>query len=86
MTLPSVGATEDGYIYTFVDANETAAADVSIARADSDTINGSASNFSSDGADKLPCAVTIMYCHTQTDWVVIGVDELADGTAAWDTD
>jgi hypothetical protein len=85
-TLPSVGASEDGWTYTIVDANEVAAADVSITRADSDTINGSANAFSSDGADELPCACTIMYVHSQTDWVVIGIDELGDGTAAWDSE
>jgi len=86
LTLPSMGADEDGWIYTFIDANEVAASDVTIEPADSDTVNGTADGFSSDGADELPCSVTLIYIHDKTDWAVLRLDELADGTAAWDCD
>jgi hypothetical protein len=86
LTLPSVGAGDDGIWFQICDVNETAAADVSIARSDSDTVNGSANAFSSDGADELPCCCTVVYDHSNTDWVVVSVDELGDGTAAWDSE
>lgn len=85
LTLPSVGASDEGTYYIIVDANEVAASDVTIEPADSDTINGTADGFSSDGADELPCAVMIIYDHDQTDWFVLPF-ELGDGTAAWDCD
>ena len=84
LTLPSVPAGDEGIYFIIVDANETAASDVSLKRSDSDTINGSANNFSSDGADQLPCAVMVIYNHDNTDWVAMPM-ELGDGTAAWDT-
>jgi len=85
LTLPSVGASDDGVWYYIVDANEAEASDVSLAPSDSDTINGSANDFSSDGADELPCAVMVVYDHSNTDWKVF-INELGDGTAAWDSE
>lgn len=85
LTLPSVAAGDDGCFFHIVDNNEVAASDVSIIRADADTINASANAFSSDGADELPCSITIVYDHSNTDWVVF-IHELGDGTAAWDSE
>lgn len=85
LTLPSVGAGDDGFEYTFCDVNEVAASDVQIEPADSDSINGTADGFSSDGADKLPCNVTLIYNHSNTDWVAL-VSEEDTGTAAWNPD
>ncbi|MBW2561560.1 MAG: hypothetical protein JRE40_12005 [Deltaproteobacteria bacterium] len=87
LTLPAVGAGDDGCYFIIVDANEVAASDVQLEPGTGDSINGAAANvgFSSNGDDKLPCAVTLIYFHDETDWVVM-VAELADGTAAWDSD
>ena len=82
LTLPSVGATDEGVYFIIVDANETAASDVSLTSSDSDTINGSGDDYTSDGADEVPCAVTVTYNHDNTDWVC----EPAQLTTAWDTD
>ncbi len=85
ITLPSMAATEDGWTYTFVDANATSVADVSLVSVDSDTIQSSANDFSSSGADELG-SVTIMYLHSTIDWVVISNDELDDGDPLWITE
>lgn len=85
LTLPSVAAGEDGGWYVICDVNEASASDVSIAPADSDTINGSSNDFSSAGTDKLPCNVMLVYNHSNTDWVAVPM-ELGNGTAAWDSE
>lgn len=85
LTLPSVGSTEDGVWYLICDCNETAASDVNVEPSDSDSINGTADGFTSDGADELPCNCIFIYDHTQTNWIAIPM-ELGDGTAAWDCD
>jgi hypothetical protein len=82
LTLPSVGATDEGVWYVIVDANETAASDVSLVHSDSDTINGSANDFSSDGADELPCALMVIYNHDNTDWVCLPMQL----STAWDSE
>lgn len=82
LTLPSVGATEDGLWFVIADANAAAASDVSIAHADSDTINGSANDFASDGADDLGATVMIVYDHSNTNWECL-VFQVGD---CWDSD
>ena len=84
LTLPAVGAADAGCHFIVVDANETAASDVTMEPGTGDSINGAAANvgFSSDGADELPCACMFIYYHDNTDWVALPMQL----TTAWDSD
>jgi hypothetical protein len=83
LTLPSVGASENGVYFTIYDANEVAASDVTIEPSDSDTIGGTADGWTSDGADE-EASITLMYDHASTDWAVINVSSPTAGT--WNPD
>lgn len=87
LTLPAVGATNDGIWFTICDVNAVAASDVTVEPGTGDSISsGSADEgFSSDGADKIPCSATFIYHHANTTWYVL-VQELDTGTAAWAPD
>ena len=87
LTLPAVAAGDDGMWFTVMDVNATAASDVTVEPGTGDSISDGAANegFSSDGADKIPCAATFIYHHSTTTWYV-EVKELDTGTAAWAPD
>lgn len=87
LTLPDVAAGDNGVWFTIVDANAVAASDITMEPGSGDSISsGSADEgFSSDGADKIPCAATFIYNHAETTWYVM-IQELDTGTAAWAPD
>lgn len=84
LTLPAVGAADDGCWFVVVDANEAAASDVTMEPGTGDSINGAAANvgFTSDGADELPCACMFIYDHSNTNWIALPMQL----TVAWDSD
>ncbi len=87
LTLPAVGSGDNGVWFTIVDANAVAASDVTMEPGTGDKISDGAANegFSSDGADKIPCAATFTYHHATITWYVL-IQELDTGTAAWAPD
>ncbi len=87
LTLPAVGAGDNGVWFTIIDANAVAASDITMEPDTGDSISSGAANegFSSDGADKIPCVATFIYNHAETTWYV-EVKELDTGTAAWAPD
>jgi hypothetical protein len=87
LTLPAVGAGDDGIWFTIMDVNAVAASDVHVEPGTGDSISSGGANegFASDGADKIPCVATFIYNHSNTTWYV-EISELDTGTAAWAPD